>query len=207
MDCDGVIFDANPVKVRAFEAAVADAPAELRAALVEHHRQSGGVSRYVKLRRFYEQMYPVDDPEAALAAALERFSVAAVEGYRDLSPRPEALRFAERLGGSVVVVSGSDETELRQIFSDKGILDRFAEVLGSPTPKVEHMRRVLEERGLTSSEALMVGDGRGDLEASHALGIPFIYLEEMSPWTSARKHLRPDDTVASTWTELLARCD
>jgi len=205
MDCDGVIFDANAVKVSAFEAALADAPAGPRGALIAHHKQTGGISRYEKLRRFYTEMVPVDDPEAVIAEALRRFSEASVAGYRALQPRPEALQFAEALGGaaSVYVVSGSDGEELRRIFGEHGMLGHFAEVLGSPTKKVPHMRRVLEDRGVAPREALMIGDGRGDLEACRALGVPFIFLREMSEWTGADAHLGTEDAIAADWPAVL----
>lgn len=205
MDCDGIIFDANGAKVAAFEAALADEPAGPRAELIAHHKQTGGVSRYEKLRRFYTEMVPSDDPEASIAAALGRFSQASIAGYRSLTPRPEALRFAEAMGGTetVYVVSGSDGEELRQVFAEHDLLGRFADVLGSPTKKVPHMQRVLSERGVAPTEALMIGDGRGDLEACHTLGVPFIFLREMSEWTDADAHLSPDDVVAPDWATVL----
>jgi len=136
--------------VAAFEAALADAPAEPRAALITHHRQTGGTSGYEKLRRFYTEMAPAEDPDAAIEEALRRFSEASIAGYRSLRPRPEALQFAEALGGaaSVYVVSGSDGEELRRVFADHDLLGRFAEVLASPTKKGPHMKRVLEEHGV-----------------------------------------------------------
>lgn len=205
MDCDGIIFDANGVKVAAFEKALADEPAGPRAELIAHHKQTGGISRYEKLRRFYTEMVPSDEPESAIAGALERFSQASVAGYRSLEHRPEALRFAEAMGGTeaVYVVSGSDGEELRQVFAEHDLLGCFADVLGSPTKKVPHMRRVLEERGLAPGDALMIGDGRGDLEACHALGVPFIFLREMSEWTDADAHLTPGDAVAPDWATVL----
>lgn len=110
MDCDGVIFDANRVKVAAFEAALKDEPDQAREALIEHHKQTGRISRYEKLRHFYTEMVSVADPDSAIEAALARFSAASIAGYADLEPRAEALRFAAALGGpsSVYVVSGSD---------------------------------------------------------------------------------------------------
>lgn len=65
------------------------------------------------------------------------------------------------------------------------------------------MQRVLEETGVAAREALMIGDGRGDLEASHALGVPFIFLREMSEWRDAEAHLAPADAVAPDWATVL----
>ena len=207
MDCDGVIFDANALKERAFVQAVASYPEAARQQLAEHHRGHGGISRYAKFRHFFEHIHPVDDVEEAIAQALERFGAIAKAGYAELTPRPEALRFASHMGGAerVVVVSGADQTELRAVFAGQGLADRFAAIYGSPTPKGEHMAAIMARRGLSPDQVLMVGDGRGDLEAARGLGIPFVFLREMSKWQSADDHLGDYAAahVADRWAVLL----
>lgn len=206
MDCDGVIFDSNLAKCRAFEIALADYPEDAVAELVRWHRASGGISRFVKLRRFFRELCPVDDPEAHEAAALALFSAASVAAYRELAPRPEALAFARAFGGPerVYVVSGGAEVELAQVFADAGIAGCFAGIKGSPVTKDVHMATLLEHHGLPAERALLIGDGRGDWEAAEALGVPFIYLAEMSEWRAAPELLGPDVAVAARWADLLA---
>jgi phosphoglycolate phosphatase-like HAD superfamily hydrolase len=206
MDCDGVIFDVNDVKVRAFVEALDAYPPEARQRMADYHQDHGGVSRYEKLRWFFREAHRVDDPTRAIEHALERFGQVSRQGYAVRDPRPEALAFAEQMGGParVYVVSGSDQTELRDVFASAGLLPRFADVLGSPTPKRHHMREVLYARGVPASRALMVGDGRGDMQAARELGMPFVFLQEMSDWKDAKNALRdaPDCHWAQTWAEL-----
>jgi phosphoglycolate phosphatase-like HAD superfamily hydrolase len=206
MDCDGVIFDVNAHKVRAFSEALARYPEPARNELVAFHREHGGMSRYDKFRHFFREIHPVDDQEQAMAEALERFGVISERGYQELEPRSEALVFSDRMGGNVHVVSGADEVELRRVFDVKGIRNRFASVLGSPCSKRKHMATVLYERFCPANHALMVGDGRSDFEAAQALGVPFVFLREMSLWASADAALRdaPDAFIAESWSELLS---
>jgi len=215
-DCDGVIFDVNPAKSAAFDHAVAAYPAPAREALVAYHQQSGGISRYAKLRRFFTEMCPVDDVESAIADALERFGAFSRRAYEDLAPRDEALRFATAVGARQRgwVVSGSDQAELRGVFDRKGIADRFADVLGSPTDKPTHLRRVMAERGIPTQRALFIGDGRGDFDCADELGLWFVFLAEMSDWANGRQVVSAaqerfaargiDAFVAETWDDLLA---
>jgi phosphoglycolate phosphatase-like HAD superfamily hydrolase len=207
LDCDGVIFDVNAAKTRAFVDALADYPDEPRQALATYHQEHGGLSRYAKFEYFFRELHPVDDVPKATEAALQRFAELSVQGYAELAPRAEALEFAEQMGGtrSVHVVSGSDQAELRRVFDGHGIRQCFAEVLGSPTHKREHMKRLLDEQGVHARSALMVGDGRTDFESARALGVPFVYLAEMSEWRAAARMLDGASLVrtADSWSSLL----
>jgi phosphoglycolate phosphatase-like HAD superfamily hydrolase len=216
MDCDGIIFDTNASKCEAFRYALSDYPRDAVERLVAFHMATGGVSRYVKIRYFFEALHPIPDPEPAIAAALSRFAVASEAGYDDLTPRPEALSFADHFGGParVHVVSGSDGVELRRVFARHGLTARFAGVHGSPETKVAHISRLLAEAGVAPREALFIGDGGGDWAASEALGVPFILLSEMSEWRDGQATLAaacgpeapeaPGAAVAATWADLLA---
>ncbi len=214
-DCDGIIFDVNPAKSAAFDYAVADYPANARRALVEYHQQTGGISRYAKLRRFFTEMCPVDDVDAAVAKALERFGDFSRRAYDELEPREEALELAAAVGAAErgYVVSGSDESELRGVFDAKGIADRFAEILGSPTDKPTHLRAVMAKRDVSPRQALFIGDGRGDFDCADELGVWFVFLAEMSDWVDGREVVTEARdrfaargvgiAVAETWSELL----
>jgi phosphoglycolate phosphatase-like HAD superfamily hydrolase len=208
LDCDGVIFDANAAKACAFVEALEGYPEEARQALAEFHREHGGLSRYEKFRHFFTAIHPVEDFDRRMDEALARFGELSEQGYEELAPRPEALELVERMGGptSVHVVSGADQRELRGIFERKGIRDRFADVLGSPASKRRHMATVLYERFCPPSYALMIGDGRTDFETAQRLSIPFVFLREMSAWTTADAALAgaEDTFVAETWSELLS---
>lgn len=206
LDCDGVLFDSNPMKSGAMAAAVAGRPDEAVEAILAYHAAHGGISRYEKLRYFFTEVHPVDDAEVAIADALERFGAHARDGYRELDPLPAALPFVRALGGpaSVYVVSGSDQEELRAVFEAKGLRRLFADVLGSPTTKPRHLNDVLTERAVAPERAVLIGDGRGDFEAAREVGLPFVFLEAHSDWADARRALEgaPEVFIAPDWATL-----
>jgi phosphoglycolate phosphatase-like HAD superfamily hydrolase len=104
-------------------------------------------------------------------------------------------------------VSGADQEELRGVFARKGLA---FPVLGSsnssggPRTKLDHLRDLLA--GRPGSAALFVGDGGGDFQVAQALGIPFVYLAEMSEWREGRAVVAAaaNAWIAESWSELLS---
>lgn len=102
------------------------------------------------------------------------------------------------------VVSGTDQVELREVFATKRLMESFADVLGSPTTKLEHFRIVLDAVGARAQRAVMIGDGRGDFEAPREVGMPFVFLAAYSYWAGAgaAQEGEPSVFVARDWAEL-----
>lgn len=207
LDCDGVIFDTNRAKSEAFRAALAAYPETAVEAFLEHHRAHGGVSRYEKVDRFFRVVHPVPEHERADRAAevLELYGAASRRAYLERGPRSEVFDLMRCLGNPpTYVVSGSDQAELRAVFHELGLSGRFADVLGSPTPKLELVLEVLARRGADATDCLFVGDGRADLDVAKRLGIPFVYLAEMAEW-SPSPSLTSGERIwyAASWSQLL----
>jgi len=209
MDCDGVIFDANAFKLRALEATLADFPGSTHAAMVDYWKRSGGVSRYVKFDHYVREIVGLDgaEAEARIKATIATFAAHSRAGYAAVAPLPEALAFARAVGPQrLVVVSGTDGEELRQVFEQQGLTEVFPRVLGSPTLKREHIAAELAARGCQASECLFIGDGAGDLEAATLTGVPFFFLAQMSPWPGAREAIAATANASylESWSELLS---
>jgi len=210
MDCDGVIYDTNRLKCDAYRYALEEYPKALVEALVSYHRATGGVSRYLKIERFFYEMHPLPDAEPRMRRALDRFAAFCERGYERMRPRPEALVFAERMGGParVHVVSGSDEAELRRVFEAADLRHRFNEIHGSPVGKKTHLSRIAAEAGVAFDRCLFVGDGWGDWDTATTLDVPFVFLSEMTEWDDGKATLAraaPEDPVAeaTSWEILL----
>ena len=210
MDCDGVIYDTNALKCDAFRYALEDYPKAVVETLVAYHQATGGVSRYLKLERFFREMLPVAEPEGAMRRALLRFADFCEHGYERMRPRSEALAFAGAMGGAdrVHVVSGSDEGELRKVFEAAQVRDRFAEIHGSPVGKRAHLLRICAERGVELGRCLFVGDGWGDWDTATALEVPFVFLSEMSEWDGGHRTIAAAEgstpvAEATSWEALL----
>lgn len=203
-DCDGVIFDSNRFKVDAMLKVLEVYPEPAQEKMLEYWRNNGGASRHAKFQHFFSEIVEVDDPRRATAAAVLEFGKYSALGYREVDPLPEALQLARHLGRErAVVVSGALQDEIQEVFRVKGIDSAFAEVLGSPTKKLDLVRGVLDARRLSGAEALLIGDGALDHRVCLELEIPFVYLARYSEWRGARAALEQEDSrgLGSLWAD------
>ena len=205
-DCDGVIYDSNPFKLRALEHALAgQGPTEL-SQMSDYWRRNGGMSRFAKLRHFFTEIAPHPDVEGQVAAAALRFGAYSRAAYDECAPLAAALRAAQAAGFERChVVSGAAQTELESVFVAHGIAQYFASILGSPRAKQDLVSGVLAERRCPPQRALLIGDGAMDFRVCQALGLHFVYLAEFTEWLGATEILAAAEpvSVASTWRELL----
>lgn len=205
-DCDGVIFDSNGFKQAAMARVLSHYPAPLRQAMTAFWRSHGGVSRRVKFGHFFRELVKHPDWEELTEAAVQRFGEHSLEAFRHVEPLAGALTLMRFVGcDRLVVVSGADQKELRQVFRDKQLDSLASEVLGAPIDKQRLVESVLAARGVCVDQALLIGDGARDFEVCQALGMHFVYLQEHSEWDGAFEALAgaPDVSWAETWDDLL----
>lgn len=188
-DCDGVILDSNAVKIQAFRDALAGYDPAVVEAFIEEHRRSGGVSRYAKLRRFFTELVEVEEPEAALAAAIEAFSASARAGLRSCSEVPGVRVVIEALAEERVpihVVSGGDEDEVSEVLLARGYGPLLTDIHGSPMGKREHLERLRSE-GELHPGGVFFGDARLDMELAEDFGLSFVFVAGVSDWPEGRE--------------------
>ena len=187
-DCDGVLLNSNSLKTNAFyETAIRFGP-EAAEMLREYHLNNGGISRFHKFAWLLEKLeYREKNIHCVLQELLVFYSkivfdgllnceiVSGLHNLRKLTPK-----------SSWMVVSGSDQEELRGVLSHRGVLQLFdAGVFGSPANK---NNIVFRERQLLniSPRAIFFGDSRYDHEVACAFQIDFVFIygwTEMVNWS------------------------
>src|SRR5690606_31603986 len=84
-----------------------------------------------------------------------------------------------------LVVSGSDQIELREILSRRGVSELFdGGIFGSPTSKTEIIQREIVSNNI-SFPALFIGDSKYDYECAAAVDMDFSFVygwTEFSGW-------------------------
>jgi|SRR5690606_16206904 len=180
-DCDGVILDSNSIKTEAFREVAAPYGTEVSEAFVDYHRRNGGVSRYLKIAYLREELLGLPEDTAEAGRLLARFSDIVVDRLLTCPIAP-GLEECRRMvpGSSWVVVSGSDQSELRDIFNQRELTSLFdGGIFGSPSTKSEILSR-LGSQGVLRRPAVFLGDSRLDHEAATGAAIGFSFL---SRWT------------------------
>ncbi|WP_445005933.1 HAD family hydrolase [Halomonas mongoliensis] len=182
-DCDGVVLDSNKVKTEAFYQATLPFGEATAQAMVDYHVANGGVSRYKKFAHFLEQIVPVHAAQQGpdLEALLQAYANHVREGLLscDMAPGLEALR-QQTPNARWLIVSGGDQTELRDVFAQRGIAQWFdGGIFGSPDTKDGILERELDS-GNIQQPSLFLGDSKYDYEASKRSGLDFIFLSGWS---------------------------
>lgn len=176
-DFDGVLMDSNAVRDLGFERVLTEFPKEQVDRLLEFHQANGGLSRYVKFRYFFQEIRkePISDSEILIWA--EKFSLI----MRELLVNPkllieETLNFVIENQGKYFmhITSGSDQNELRYLCQSMGIDHLFTSIHGSPKPKKEWVKELIEMHGYKKEECVLIGDSYNDFDAAKENGIKFM---------------------------------
>ena len=217
-DCDGVIFDTNSLKTRAFREALQDVGiiSEHQDEFIIDHLADVSISRYVKFAKFFERAevrslssHPSWKKSRFVKEALESYGNHCRILYSNLDPDDSALKMAKRVPQAWVISGGSQE-ELREVFKEKGIARYFRAIYGSPSTKVEHLKRIMAEENLLPTEILFIGDGWTDFKTCVEVGTSFCFLRCYTDWAKADEQISSETgkttvTDCNTWDEILSR--
>lgn len=176
-DFDGVILNSNAVRDLGFEKVLADYPEQEVKELLNFHTKNGGLSRYVKFRYFFEEIRKEIVSDDKIQQYANRFSEIMKSLLTDKSLLiQETVVFIEKNHQKVpmIIVSGSDQTELRFLCEKLEISHYFKRIHGSPKPKMDWVREILEEEELEAEKCLLIGDSFNDYDAAKSNKIPFM---------------------------------
>ena len=180
-DCDGVLLDVNIKKCEAFGEAVKGYPQQTIKNFVNHCKNTFGISRYVKFKEFIYEFAKEPFSNALYEKLLNNYAELCEKIYQDAEITPGALALLIDLKQSdkkLFVASGSDEEELKRVFSNRRIDMYFEEIYGSPNTKLENTSRLLKRN--PNLKAVFIGDAFSDMKTAKSLGIDFIYMSKYS---------------------------
>ena len=183
-DCDGVILNSNQLKTEAFARTLEGEPEKYVVEMIAYHKANGGVSRYKKFRHYFEEIHPDKDVEKKIEQAISSFAIIVHNGLMECNYIPGVLDFIKELNEkdlNLFVVSGSDEEELREVFSKRKIISLFSSVYGSPSTKSENMSKVTDIVG-KQSKGILFGDSKSDMEVAEEFGLDFVFVRGISEW-------------------------
>lgn len=175
-DFDGVLAESNHIRVDGFRELFKAFPQDKVAALVQFAHGNGGISRYAKIRYFFDELLgqPISEPEVLKWAA--RYSDIVKDQVIKAKPVDGALAFLEKFKGHypMAIISGSDQEELRAVCTTRSIAHYFTEILGSPLTKNENFKILFAQTGWNNLETVFVGDSINDWQAAMDSNVPFI---------------------------------
>ena len=190
-DCDGVILNSNNVKTEAFRRAFSAYKEDLVKEFISYHKSNGGISRYEKIKFFLRNLAPKYNYVNEIRnynLILKRYSSICIEALYNA----EVVKGLKNLrdynsDAKWLVISGGDQSELRDVFNFKKIYDYFDGVIfGSPDKKIDILNREIENNNI-QYPALFLGDSKLDYQVANSHLIKFIFI---SQWTDFKEYKR-----------------
>lgn len=175
-DFDGVILDSMKVRDWGFEQIFKDFDKESINELLLFHNKNGGLSRYVKIKYFYEKILNKSISEKEVNEYAQNFSfLMKKELIKTENLILDSTDFIKNnfQNYNFHIVSGSDQDELRFLCNELKISKYFNSIHGSPTPKNELVSNLLEIHNYENEDTCLVGDSINDYEAASINNIKF----------------------------------
>jgi HAD superfamily hydrolase (TIGR01549 family) len=192
-DFDGVILDSMPVRDFGFREIFKEFDKELVEKLIEYNNLNGGLSRYVKIRYFYEELLGEYISEEKVQELAQKFSeIMRKELANKKYMIEETVKFIEDnyKKYNLHIVSGSDGNELRYLCKELEIDKFFRSIDGSPTPKNNLVSNVLVKNNYLVNETILIGDSINDYEAAKVNNIDFYGYNNVSLISVSEKYLK-----------------
>ncbi|MBY5949932.1 HAD hydrolase-like protein [Algoriphagus marincola] len=175
-DFDGVILDSMNVRDWGFREIFKDFRKSQIEEIIQYHRINGGLSRYVKIRYFYEKILGQAITEEKVLEYANKFSeLMKMELIKKENLIQDTISFIEvnYHNYNFHIVSGSDQNELRYLCSELGLSKYFVSIHGSPTPKFNLVETLMRSYKYEERESILIGDSLNDFEAAKMNKISF----------------------------------
>ena len=175
-DFDGVILDSIKVRDWGFREIFKSFDNEQVKALLKYHTLNGGLSRYVKIRYFYEKILKKEITENEVLKYANAFSMLMKKEL--INPNNLIVDSGKFIKDNYNkyhfhIVSGSDQEELRYLCKELDIHQYFLSIHGSPTPKNQLVKDLLYKYNYPTYETCLIGDSVNDYEAAKNNNINF----------------------------------
>ena len=198
-DLDGVVFDSNIVKHQNIEIVINKYCNPKKAKeIIDYFTANNGIPREVKINNFFaKEVAEQILKEYNSLNATTLMSVPFTNGIKTF------FDYLDHFDNEQYILSGGDKNEINILLKHKGILSRFALIMGGPKTKHEN----LQTHSLTGN-TLYIGDSKIDYEVSVDFQFDFIFMYAYSKflgWHSFFKD-KNDVVIIKDFTEL-ANCD
>ncbi|MDX7899827.1 HAD family hydrolase [Aeromonas media] len=181
-DCDGVILNSNKLKIDAMKNVLLahSFSSQQVEKCLDYFRNNFGKSRFHHVDFFLKNILNVSPSRKNELEKdiLQDFSMQCRELYLSAELTDGFISFITACNGKRYVASGSEQGELRDVFSQRGLSKYFSEIFGSPRPKIEIVRHILELEKTTN--AVMFGDAESDMFSARENNIDFIFYSPLS---------------------------
>jgi len=191
-DCDGVIFDSNVIKIKAFETIARPYGTKFLQIMQNQLKNFQGESRYSHFSLMINNLIKEGITPPKIEVLLEKFSKLCYECYLNCD-KAERLAELKTLNKKWrwLVVSSSDQRELREVFKLRNIMLHFdIGIYGSPLIKEKIVENLFED-GKIKYPVIVFGDSEIDINLAKSYDFDFVFLSDwtvMKDWKNVCKN-------------------
>jgi len=175
-DFDGVIHDSMKIKGDGFVELFREYPIEAIKQLESYHYINGGISRFEKIRYFFNVILNAPISSENINTFAHQFGeIIAQKLFDKRNLIADTMQFIEKNYKKyhLYIVSAAEQNELRELCSAFKINHFFEGIYGSPVPKVLLIKNILEHAETSKDETILIGDSTNDYDAATKNGIVF----------------------------------
>ena len=174
-DFDGVIADSVSVKTDAFRKLYEEYGEEVANKVVKHHLVNGGMSRFEKFKLYHREFLGIVIDESSIQELSYQFSKLVKQGVIDAPEVKGSHEFLKEFKNQfkMFVITGTPTDESKEICKERGIIDCFKGIYGSPEKKGYWSKYLLETNDLKADETIFVGDAMADYLAAKENNLKF----------------------------------
>lgn len=198
-DFDGVIHDSMKIKGDGFKELFKGYPENDIKLLEAYHYANGGISRFEKIRYFFETICKLQISAQEIERLANEFGkIIAANLFDKKNLIIESIAFIHDnyMQYNCHIVSGAEDQELNALCLNFGIAHYFKSIQGSPTIKSQLITNLLEKNHYIQNETILIGDSINDYEAAianhiHFYGYNNLYLKDLSSYIDTFQDFRP----------------
>lgn len=200
-DFDGVILDSVNIKTEAFYEMFLPYGKEIAEKVVTHHLAHGGISRFEKFAFYYSEYLGIKINQDKINELSGEFSNIVFQKVLSAEFISGVLEFLEYYHKKYecYIVSGTPESELKNIVFERNMAHFFKGIYGSPDTKIKILEKLFYKQEIDISNSYFIGDASTDLEAAQHFNLKFILVK-----APHNKNLEPQsDFVVDNFHSLL----
>lgn len=175
-DFDGVILDSMPIRNYGFTKIFEKFDKKLVDKLLEYHTLNGGLSRFHKIKYFYNNLLNEEIAEEQIEVYANKFTIIMKEQLTNkkylIQDSVDFIK-SNHKNYNFHIVSGSEHHELNYLCAKLDLSEYFLSINGSPTPKNDLVKNLFEKEQYKKNETILIGDSINDFEAAKINGIDF----------------------------------
>lgn len=175
-DFDGVILDSMKIKGDGFVELLKKYDSDKIRELESYHYSHGGVSRFEKIRYFFEEILSYKISEEKVGELAKKFGkIIEKNMYNRENLIEETIVFLKKnyTKYDFHIVSGAEHVELNFLCEYFDLAKYFLSINGSPTKKDCLVESVLEKYSYDRGKTILIGDSFTDYAAAKNNGIGF----------------------------------